>query len=937
MKRLMTLLVVLGLLTQSGIVGQPTGAQGLSPTGSTVTDITLPTPRYLGPDGQPATLIEGMPGYPLPEQPIPYHRPGHLAKTNLANAEQLANAYGLYQPLTLDQALQSGVLPDPFAGNPRFVDWDQVAVARIGTDGIMNLQAVGAATLITMTPRLTDSFPISGSHYTPEGLGVQHLTADAADLNADGFDEMIVASKGPTTTVWLTAGDLVAAPALDSSPAAASWGPNGKRLFALDAAGHLRSSFYDGADWSAWQDLGMPGVPLIMDPAATSWGAGRFDVLAVGSDLHLYHRAYDNTAWTTWEDVEPGITLTIASSPGVTTWGPNRLDVVVLGSDTHVYHRWYDGTSWSDWENLGGGGTLAPAIAANGPSQLEVFVRGAGNALFHTYYNAGGWSPWLSLGGNIVSAPAAIGSDGSNIDVFAVGTGYQLHHCWYDGTWHAWEALGGNFSSSPAVAAETLPARPFRLYGANAQGEIWSRGWDSAGGWWPGWYRVPGLTPPAGRGDSTPAAVVLGTDDLHAFLRGRDDALWTAAYAPAPADAWFWNGLGGTLASAPAVTVLTPTTGVAALALNPNGSLYYALGTVVDGAITWGSWTAMALPDNQLGILTLDPAAAAWGMGHMDVLMRGADHTLWHAAYDGGAWGAWENLGGVLTSSPAAASPGSGQLAVAACGFDNALWYRSYTDGTWSRWQSLGGDCASAPALVSPGSGQLSAFVRDSAGAIWRRDYSGSNWGVWASLGGSFTSAPGAAVAPDGTVHLLARDGEGALWRAVRRGGAWSAWDLLPGGPQSCCFTSNANIARNSVVEVVAGHFLGDGRAQVALLTRVDGNHSALNLYRAEDGFYLQPVAEAIWSQDNTSCVHGLRELAAGDFDGDGMDEIAVIVNQRCDGWQDTIQIYKVQDGALMAKGRLADPPNPAGWIGAIAAGDLNGDGHDELAFGSHI
>jgi hypothetical protein len=934
MKRLVILLVVLGLLFQPALAGRPTSAQGPAPAGPAATGGTPPAPRYLGPDGQPATLIEGMPGYPLPELPVPYHRPGHLAKTNLANAERLAATYGLDQPLSLDGALQSGVLADPFAGNPRFVDWDQVAAAWIGTDGIPHLQGVSAATLITMTPRITASFAISGSHYTPEGLGAQHLSVDVADLNNDGWDEAIMASKGPTTTAWVTIGDLVDAPPLASSPAAASWGPAGKRLFALDADRHLRSSSYNGTAWSVWQDLGTPpGVPLTMDPAATSWGEGRFDVLALGSDGHLYHRAYAGTGWAAWEDLGGNLTstVTIASSPAVTTWGINRLDVAVIGSDTHTYHRWYDGASWSAWEDLGGGCTLAPAIIANGVSVLEVFVRGTDNALHHRWYNGSTWSNWESLGGGLLSAPAALGAGGNHIDVFVVGAGNQLYHTWWTGSnWSAWEGLGGSFSSRPAVAAETLTTHSFRLYGANTQGEIWSRGWDETAGWWPGWYRVPGFTPPSGRGDSSPAAVVLGTDDLHAFVRGRDDAMWAAEYDTAPVDAWFWNGLGGTLASAPAVTLWGPAD-VAAFALNPDGYLYNARGTIADGAISWGSWTAMTLPNDQPGILTLDPAATSWGAGHLDVFMRGADHTLWHVAYDGGAWGGWENLGGVLTSSPAAASPGSDQLAVASCGFDNALWYRSYTDGTWSRWQSLGGDCASAPALVSPGSGQLSAFVRGSDGAIWHRDYDGSSWGAWASLGGSFASAPGAAAAPDGTVHLLARDGAGALWRAVRRGGTWEAWELLPGGPQSCCFTSNAGITRTAVVEVLAGHFLGDGRAQVALLTHVDSGTSALNLYRAVDGFYLQPVDEELFSEGN-DCPYRFRELAAGDFDGDGVDEIAVIVSLDC-GHQSTIRIYKVENGVLTRKGEL---PNPGSFqlLSAVAAGDLDGDGYDDLAFG---
>ncbi len=82
--------------------------------------------RHFTAGGIEAPVVRGLPERPERQYPIPYHRPGQPAKTSVANGARLAEAYGLSQPLTMTAALELGVLDDPFQGNYRLVNWDQI-------------------------------------------------------------------------------------------------------------------------------------------------------------------------------------------------------------------------------------------------------------------------------------------------------------------------------------------------------------------------------------------------------------------------------------------------------------------------------------------------------------------------------------------------------------------------------------------------------------------------------------------------------------------------------------------------------------------------------------------------------------------------------------------------------------------------------------------
>ena len=94
----------------------------------------------------------------------------------------------------------------------------------------------------------------------------------------------------------------VLAPApLTGPPAACSWGPSRLDVFARGSAGDLVHAWWDGADWSSFESLGLPvssgqAPPLTGPVSACSAGEGTCDVLAGAVDGRLYHAVWSEDA-----------------------------------------------------------------------------------------------------------------------------------------------------------------------------------------------------------------------------------------------------------------------------------------------------------------------------------------------------------------------------------------------------------------------------------------------------------------------------------------------------------------------------------------------------------------------------------------------------------------------------------------------------------------
>jgi hypothetical protein len=96
-------------------------------------------------------------------------------------------------------------------------------------------------------------------------------------------------------------------------------------------------------------------------------------------------------------------------------------------------------------------------------------------------------------------------------------------------------------------------------------------------------------------------------------------------------------------------------------------------------------------PESLGGTLASAPAVTAWGDGLMEVFAVMPDGELWNRYWDGVAWHHWESLGGELETgtTPAASSWGADRLDVFARGRDGMTWHRWWDGTRWVDWERL--------------------------------------------------------------------------------------------------------------------------------------------------------------------------------------------------------------------------------------------------------
>ncbi|MCC7354890.1 MAG: hypothetical protein IT330_14190, partial [Anaerolineae bacterium] len=217
----------------------------------------------------------GMPPRPSPARPIPYHRPGRLAKTNNNNWQPaLASADAPAQLRNLDVLLADGTMDDPLQGNYRLVNLDQIVVAWGEADNQSIYQETEQASFaITEVLKLDDPQAIAGSKNLL-GLARADSKFDVAtgDLNGDGQAEQVTAwrNNSDDSKNYLTVGELPGSVGkVTSDPVAISRQSGQIDLFVRGYDDALWYRFYNGSSWAAWQSL---GGTLASGPAVASWG-----------------------------------------------------------------------------------------------------------------------------------------------------------------------------------------------------------------------------------------------------------------------------------------------------------------------------------------------------------------------------------------------------------------------------------------------------------------------------------------------------------------------------------------------------------------------------------------------------------------------------------------------------------------------------------------
>ncbi len=420
---------------------------------------------------------------------------------------------------------------------------------------------------------------------------------------------------------------------------------------------------------------------------------------------------------------------------------------------------------------------------------------------------------------------------------------------------------------------------------------------------------------------SAPAAAAYADGDVDVVVRGYDHALW---HIHADGAAWGrWdNAAGGMLLSGPAAASRVVGQ-MDVLGVGFDNQLYH---TLWDGS-AWAAWAPLPgggiFPQVSASLPLQDvfsPAVAARNANTLDVFRVAQDHSLyWVSSSDGGAsWGEWTSLGGMLASAPAAVALDADHMLVGAVGADGAFWFRLYNGSGWDGWQWLevpaGVAANTLPSLASPNAGQAVLFLPGPENHLWSSSYSGSAWGGWSDtplINVDHNPTLGAGVGAagyGGLVHVFAQAADGWLYTP----GSFGAWDRMARLPETIIVDTGLTSSTNNCgdgdligqcfFDVTTGYFSGDGRQQIALayVENLAGNQTRLALFDIRDGFRLEQVASLV---DPISPAVYPR-VAAGDVNGDGLDEIGLAYEAPI--YHCSLAVYQV------------DKTPTGGWAGSL-------------------
>ncbi len=269
------------------------------------------------------------------------------------------------------------------------------------------------------------------------------------------------------------------------------------------------------------------------------------------------------------------------------------------------------------------------------------------------------------------------------------------------------------------------------------------------------WTEVPGGGITTG---TAPATAVLG-NDLHLFVIGGTDRIYTNVFRSASANWSGWSEVpGGGIAGGSGPAAVVYRGNLHLFIINATGRIYANILTPAG----WGEWNEV--PGGGIGTYGL-AAATFQRLGasdELDLFVRGTNGGIYTNTLAGTSWSGWSEVpgGGITTHGPAATTFGSLYLYVRGIGggvYENA---RDLSTGEWGAWREVsgGGIITAAPGAAAGHFAGILVAVRGLGSGIFQNLIGPGSSGQWSELPGNgraaATAGP-AVVVYAGAFHLF--------------------------------------------------------------------------------------------------------------------------------------------------------------------------------------
>src|SRR5450631_3025718 len=298
-------------------------------------------------------------------------------------------------------------------------------------------------------------------------------------------------------------------------------------------------------------------------------------------------------------------------------------------------------------------------------------------------------------------------------------------------TWPQDVTNASALTSSPGVAASGDYSQQLDVFWADSSNHLRQAEYNVSGGWLINPSNPADLGPDAAPPGNSPAATSWAPGRIDVVQDGANQGgcrLWHTWY---DSGSWGWwedlSYLQGPVAVDCTYPAAVSSWGQGRLDIFEINALTGGVGHLAyDSSL--GGWQPMedlgipATWGTAGGHATSGPAAVSWGPNRIDVVVRGADWNIYHAAYQDGYWYGWDNLGGDTTAGGAtptitAFQPNRLDIFEVGSNFhiNHLIW-----DNAWEPWTDMGITAPRSLSAVSNSAAYMFMFGRDSNNALWQ-------------------------------------------------------------------------------------------------------------------------------------------------------------------------------------------------------------------------